>query len=161
MYAVNVHVNGVELFNSLNREIHTHKQVYMSSGHKREQGKPPFLQCIYAYTGVSEAKELRDVQNVNTLLLSLPSQVSSGYGYGFLYGSKVNQASPRVSTFCRYRHVVVAALFFGAEMTTRPLEHLVFLSVIASGNADEEEEGKIVQLAWQTFSLSKNRVGTN
>jgi hypothetical protein len=46
-------------------------------------------------------------------------------------------------------------------MTTRPLEHLVFLSVIASGNADEEEEGKIVLLAWQTFSLSKNRVGTN
>ena len=98
LYAVYVHVNGVGLFNSLNREIHAHKQVYMSSGHKREQGKPPFLQCIYAYVGVSEAKELRDVQNVNTLLLSLPSRIA-GYGYGFLYGSKVNQASPRVSTF--------------------------------------------------------------
>ena len=46
-------------------------------------------------------------------------------------------------------------------MTTRPLEHLVFLSVIASGNPDEEEEGKIVLLAWQIFCLSKNMVGTN
>ena len=94
MYAVNVHVNGVELFNSLNREIHVHKQVYMSSGHKREQGKPPFLQCIYAYTGVSEAKELRDVQNVNTLLLSLPSQVAAGTGTGT--GSYTGQRSIRL-----------------------------------------------------------------
>ena len=46
-------------------------------------------------------------------------------------------------------------------MTSRPLEHLVFLSVIASGNAEEGEEGKIVLVAWQTLALSTNRVGIN
>ena len=46
-------------------------------------------------------------------------------------------------------------------MANRPLEHLVFLSVIASGNPDEEGEGKIVLLAWQTLGLGKNRVGVN
>lgn len=46
-------------------------------------------------------------------------------------------------------------------MTTRPLEHLVFLSIIASGNPDDEEEGKIVLLAWQVLNLSTNKVGNN
>lgn len=42
-------------FNSLNREMHAHKQVYMSSAIKGKKASPPFLQCIDAYTGVSEA----------------------------------------------------------------------------------------------------------
>ena len=48
-----------------------------------------------------------------------------------------------------------------SNMTTRPLEHLVSLSVIASGKPDDAEEGKIVQMAWQTLSLSKKMVGIN
>lgn len=46
-------------------------------------------------------------------------------------------------------------------MSTRPLEHLVFLSVVASGDPDSEEGGKIVLLAWQTLSLTKNKVGVD
>ena len=46
-------------------------------------------------------------------------------------------------------------------MTNRPLEHLVFLSVIASGNGDEEDEGRIVLVAWQTLALSSKLVGIN
>ena len=46
-------------------------------------------------------------------------------------------------------------------MTSRQLEHLVFLSVVASGSPDEAEEGKIVLLAWQTLSLNKSQVGIN
>ena len=46
-------------------------------------------------------------------------------------------------------------------MAGRPLEHLVLISIAATGNADEGDEGQIVLLAWQTLSIVKNQVGIN
>ena len=60
----------------------------------------------------------------------------------------------------RHVHALLKCLSV-SNMATRPLEHLVSLSVIASGNPVDPEEGKIVQMAWQTLSLSKRMVSTN
>lgn len=44
-------------------------------------------------------------------------------------------------------------------MASRPLEHLVLFSVVATEDGEEGEEGLIVQLAWEVISISKNQVG--
>ena len=71
--------------------MHAHKQVYMSSGHKREQGKPPFLQCIDAYTGVSEANTVSGASGRTKreyTSSSWPSQVAAGTGMGSYMGQR-------------------------------------------------------------------------
>lgn len=44
-------------------------------------------------------------------------------------------------------------------MASRPLEHLVLFSVVATGEQEEGEESLILQLAWEIISISKNQVG--
>ena len=45
------------------------------------------------------------------------------------------------------------------KMTSRPLEHLVLFTAVATGSQDEGEENLIVLLAWEIISISKNQVG--
>lgn len=44
-------------------------------------------------------------------------------------------------------------------MTSRPLEHLVLFTAVATSSQDEGEENLIVMIAWEILSICKNQVG--